>query len=434
LHKRHVGYMLCATPVIDFSTGFPYRNEQPVTVTAPAQKPTSNDGITPRNRPFRALHLGKYYPPHHGGMETYLRDLLGALQQLGVKSSAVVHRSNLGLRSTEDVINPDNEQPRIVRAAVWATVLFAPLSPAFPLQLRRLIREVEPDLLHIHMPNLSAFWALLLPSARKLPWVVHWHADVPLSEHNWALRLIYRCCYRPLERLLLQRATAIIATSPPYRDYSPQLQQFREKTAVVPLGLRPPDPPVTTERSAEGSPLRLIAIGRLTYYKGFSVLLRTLARCSEVTLDLVGAGSEHAALERLAVSLGVSDRVRLHGALHDQEVLALLTRADALCLPSIERTEAFGMVLLEAMAQGKACVATAVPGTGMAWVIQHGETGLTVPPNDIEALAAALTTLARDRQLTHRLGSGGKARFEDNFRIERSAAGILATYRQLFSR
>ena len=404
-----------------------------MSVTAPAQKSTSNDGCSPSEQTLRALHLGKYYPPHHGGMETYLRDLLWALEQLGVKCSALVHRSNPGLRSTDDAINPGTEQPRIVRAAVWATVLFAPLSPVFPLQLGRLIREERPDILHIHMPNLSAFWALLLPSARKLPWVVHWHADVPLSEHSAALRLIYRFFYRPLERRLLRRAAAIVATSPPYLDSSPVLQQFRGKAVVVPLGLRAPNPPISSEPAADDSrPLRLVAIGRLTYYKGFAVLLAALSRCPGVTLDLIGAGSERAALERLASSLGVGDRVQLHGALPDPEAKALLARADALCLPSIERTEAFGVVLLEAMAQGKACVATAVPGTGMAWVVQHGATGLIVPPGNVEALATALTTLALDRKLTQRLGTGGRVRFEDNFRIERAAVGILHSYQHLF--
>ncbi len=401
-------------------------------ITAPMQKPMVDDAGTPKNPTLRVLHLGKYYPPHHGGMETYLRDLLSALGEMGVESTALVHRSERSLRSTEDESSHARQQPRIVRAAVLATMLFAPLSPAFLIQLSRLIREEKPDLLHIHMPNLSAFWALLLPSARKLPWLVHWHADVPLTDHSAALRLIYRFFYRPLERHLLRRAQIIAATSPPYLESSPALQDFRGKAVVAPLGLKPPDQQAARESDADAArPLRLVAIGRLTYYKGFSLLLQALAECPGVTLDLIGEGSERATLENLVHAAGISDRVTLHGALADQELLPLLARADALCLPSIERTEAFGMVLLEAMAQGKACIATAVPGTGMAWVVKHEETGLIVPPEDIGALTAAISRLAADRQLVQRLGAQGKIRFEENFRIERSATGILAACQQL---
>ncbi|MDO8861112.1 glycosyltransferase [Haliea sp. E1-2-M8] len=383
------------------------------------------------DRTLRALHLGKYYPPHHGGMETYLRDLLVALGELGVRCTALVHRSERSLRSTEDTNIAGEERPRIVRAAVWATVLFAPLSPAFPLQLAKMVKDEQPDLLHIHMPNLSAFWALLLPSARKLPWVIHWHADVPLTDHSAALRLIYRFFYRPLERRLLRRADVIVATSPPYLESSPALQQFRDKAVVVPLGLGAQAQNASRESNAiTPSSLRFIAIGRLTYYKGFSVLLQALADCPDTTLDLIGEGSERAALEHLATTMGISHRVTLHGALPDPNMQALLANADVMCLPSIERTEAFGMVLLEAMAQGKACVATAVPGTGMAWVVKHGETGLIVPPNDVGALAATLSRLAADRSLVHRLGAAGKMRFVEKFQIERSAKGILQIYRQ----
>lgn len=381
----------------------------------------------------RALHLGKYYPPHHGGIETYLRDLLVALGQLGTKCTALAHSSGHSLHSTEDANSHEKEQPRIIRAAVWATLLFAPLSPAFPFQLAKLIEEEQPDLLHIHLPNLSAFWALLLPSARKLPWVVHWHADVPISEHNMMLSLVYRLLYRPLEQRLLQRAAVIVSSSPPYLESSPALQPFRNKATVVPLGLRAPARLTTNKSPTESGPLRLVAIGRLTYYKGFAVLLRALDKCPDATLDLIGEGSERASLEHLARARGIEHRVKLHGALPDQKMLELLANADALCLPSIERTEAFGMVLLEAMALGKACIATAVPGTGMAWVVKDEETGLIVPPNDGAAMAEALSRLAADRSLAHSLGCAGKARFEDNFRIERSAVGIMRLYQQILA-
>ena len=70
----------------------------------------------------------------------------------------------------------------IYRAPSYGRLLYAPVSPAFPFWLARAIREFQPDLLHLHLPNTSAFGALLVPAARRLPWVIHWHADMVSSE------------------------------------------------------------------------------------------------------------------------------------------------------------------------------------------------------------------------------------------------------------
>jgi rhamnosyl/mannosyltransferase len=116
------------------------------------------------NKPVSVLHVGKYFPPHVGGMETYLRDLMEASTTLGVRSAALVHQSQLGLHSSEEHISADSAAIRITRAATWARLLFTPVSPVFPWLLYRLIKREKPNILHLHLPNPSAFWALLLPS------------------------------------------------------------------------------------------------------------------------------------------------------------------------------------------------------------------------------------------------------------------------------
>lgn len=389
---------------------------------------------------MRVLHVGKYYPPHAGGMETYLRDLLDALQRRGVQNTALVHASRPRLRSQEDATTPG--QPRVVRAATWGALLFVPLSPAFPWQLQKCLREERPEILHLHMPNASAFWALCLPRARRLPWVVHWHADVPVDSIHRGLRWCYRL-YRPLEQWLLRRARVIVATSPAYRDSSRPLQTWREKCRVVPLGLATPAPAKAAPAAApaaqaasdveqvSSAPLRILAVGRLTYYKGFQILVQAMAACPAAQLDLVGAGEQRGALQAQIERLGLSGRVRLHGSLSDASLEQLWASSDCLCLPSIERAEAFGMVLLEAMARGKPCVATEVPGSGMAWVVEDRQTGLVVAPGDSAALARALADLATNPERRSRMGAAGRRRFHAHFTIDASATGILALYNRL---
>lgn len=375
-----------------------------------------------------ALHVGKFYPPVPGGMERYLQALLSSLGALGVRNIALVHRQPPALTSRDEAAVAG--QPRVVRAACWGTLLFAPLSPTFPWLLWRLLREEEPDLLHLHLPNASALWALLLPAARRRPWVIHWHADIPeQSGHRW-LRLAYRL-YRPLERAMLKRAAAVIATSPPYAESSPRLREVAQKCLVVPLGLAPPprsSAPLPVTREGR---LRVLAVGRLSYYKGFEVLLAALREHDGLSLDLAGDGEDRPRLEQLAADPALAGRVTLHGAVSDAALARLYEDCDCLCLPSLERAEAFGMVLLEAMARGRPCVVTDVPGTGMAWVVEHGRSGLVVPPADPAALAAALRRLADDRALLRRLGEGARARFNAHFHSDASAQQVLALYRRL---
>jgi rhamnosyl/mannosyltransferase len=104
---------------------------------------------------------------------------------------------------------------------------------------------------------------------------------------------------------------------------------------------------------------------------------------------------------------------------------------DCLCLPSIERTEAFGMVLLEAMYFGKATVISDVPGSGMGYIVDNGVTGIKLKPADADALAGAFRRLALDRGELARMGQRGKDKFEQQFDINHTVAGLVDIYQQI---
>ncbi|MEZ5575136.1 MAG: glycosyltransferase [Candidatus Competibacteraceae bacterium] len=125
------------------------------------------------------------------------------------------------------------EETPIYRAPCFGRLLYAPISPAFPVWLNRTIRTFRPDLLHLHLPNTSAFWARRLPAARRLPWIVHWHADVVASTIDQRLALAYRL-YRPFEERLLATSRAVIATCRRIWRPAPRLP-LRERCHIVPL-------------------------------------------------------------------------------------------------------------------------------------------------------------------------------------------------------
>ncbi|MBK1722425.1 glycosyltransferase [Thiocystis violacea] len=383
---------------------------------------------------MRVLHIGKYFPPFAGGMEYFLADLARAQARMGMGVAVLVHDAR---RGGPGALPCDQDAVAVYRAPSHGRLLYAPVSPAFPLWLRRIIGEFRPDLLHLHMPNTSAFWALATPAARRLPWVVHWHSDVVASTLDPRIRLAYRL-YRPFEQRLLARSRAIIATSQTYLNASEALARWTERCTVIPLGLDPARIPAPDARAkAQASRLwgergcRVLAIGRLTYYKGHEALIRAAADLPDTRVLIVGTGDLQSALARLTQSLGLEDRVSLIGYQSEAILNALLASCDLVCLPSVERTEAFGLVQLEAMRFGKAVVVSDIAGSGTGWVVRHAGNGLLAPPGDPRGLARQLRGLQEDPALRDRLGAAGRLALEHDFGIAPVAARIDGVYQDV---
>lgn len=320
------------------------------------------------------------------------------------------------------------------RAPTIGSLLYTPISPSYPFWLGNVLSRFRPQVLHLHMPNPSVFWALFSPAARRLPWIVHWHSDVMVSKQiDWRLSLAYPL-YAPFERAVLARANTIVATSPPYIESSPALAPWRSKCQAVPLAISDAvASSLTTPQAEDGMEwvphgIRLLSVGRLTYYKGHADLIRAAASNPEVQVIIVGEGDRRPQLENLIRELNLGSRVRLLGGLPDQAVLRLFRSTDLFCLPSLERTEAFGMVLLEAMAAGKPVIASDIPGSGVGWVLQHGKTALLVSPGDVDGLSAAIAKMAADTSRS-RFAVAGRARFNAEFRM----ASVVSKLSDIYS-
>jgi rhamnosyl/mannosyltransferase len=325
----------------------------------------------------------------------------------------------------------------VVRVPTYGQALYAPVSPGFGRRLAREIRRRQPDLLHVHMPNTSAFW-LLMPGMPRCPMVIHWHSDIVGDGMDARLRLLYPA-YRPFEQALLKRASAIIATSPGYLESSLALQAYRERCAVIPLGLdrqrlalareEAPSAPRWLDRDA----LKLLATGRLSRYKGFDQLIRAVRQTPGVELLIAGDGEERAKLQALLGDAQSQARIRLLGRVSDAERNRLMSQCDLFCLPSLNRAEAFGLVLLEAMAFGKPALVTTVAGSGMSWVVRDGETGWHVEPDNPQAMAARLAHIRDHRDEIERYGAAAGQRFRDTFAIDPVAQRTLELYRHVLA-
>lgn len=402
----------------------------------------------------RVLHIGKYYPPFHGGIENFLRDLAECQLELGnVEPSILVHQHEAGRADKTETVNG----VFVKRVKIIGKAVFTPLAPNFLRSLDRTIEEQNPDILHLHLPNPSTFWCFFSKKARELPCIIHWHSDVLGGAATWKIKLSYPW-YSIFEQAILRQAAAVIVTSPPYLASSAPLEKHHAKCHVIPLGISDnrnlervtedeglvmpeKDMSITTaERSpseslmlspsfkSSNAPLRLLCIGRLTYYKGHALLIKALAEVSEVTLDIVGDGEERQALSQIIESLGLSQHVCLRGTLGPDALNTAIKHCDLVCLPSIERTEAFGLVLLEAARAGKPALVTGVKGSGMSWVVENGVTGWTVVPESASALVGTLKAIGQNRHELVRRGTLAKARFEKQFQIASVAASISHLY------
>ena len=363
---------------------------------------------------MKVLHLGKFYAPAKGGMETVLSAVCEGTSSV-VRNRVMV--ANTGWRTVEERRGTVD----VVRVGAVAKIGSVACCPLMPLRLRR----EAADVMVIHEPNPMGLLAYYVarPRAALIVW---FHSEV--IRPSWK----YRLFYRPLFEFAMARASAVVVATPTLAATAPQLQPWQSKCVVVPYGVDvdvEPDDDVR-RRAAElrrrhALPIVLF-VGRLVPYKGIDVLLEAL-RGTDVVALLVGDGPLKATLERRARELGVETQVHFLGAVDSRELAALYTAADLLVLPSVTRQEAFGVVQIEAMGRGKPVISTSL-GTGVEWVNQHRETGLIVPPGDAGALRDAIRRITSDAAYRDALGAAGASRARSVFSTERMVAAALALF------
>jgi rhamnosyl/mannosyltransferase len=325
--------------------------------------------------------VNKAYWPHLGGVETVARQLAEGAAAAGFEVDVLC----LADKDSDEEISG----VRVHRVRSALKVGSAPLAMRFLEKYGELAQNA--DVIHFHTPNPMGELALLLKGRGQAEKVICTYHSDPLRP-RWAAK-----AYRKLLRAFLDRCDAIVATSPNYIQSSPVLKPIESRCTVIPLG-------VDVERFSKVSPAaiaecegmlgdlprpRVLFIGRLVYYKGVDVLLKALAQVPAVSGIIVGDGPLKRELEELAETLGISKRVRFLAPLPEDLYPAIYHCADLFVLPSIERTEAFGIVGLEAMAAGLPLITTEL-GTGTSYYNQDGITGYVVKAREVESLSEAI--------------------------------------------
>jgi glycosyltransferase involved in cell wall biosynthesis len=366
---------------------------------------------------MRILQVGKYYPPYKGGMETALRHICEGLLAQGHDVRAVV--AGGGGRTQREPLGgrPD----ALVRVATWGTWNSQPLTCSLAPVLAQEIDDFAPDVIHLHLPNPGACWAWRWLGRRRerAALAVWYHADI--TRQRLGGRLV-----GPLLRRCLGEAEGICVSTQALARTSPLLQPWRDTVRVIPFGIDPT--PFAADGPAAGGPF--LFVGRLVRYKGVLTLVEAVGNLPEATLEIAGSGPLRNEVVQLIARGGWGDRIRLLGEIPDEALPALLARSRALALPSLDRSETFGLCLLEAMAAGRPVV-TSDLDSGVLEVNEPGVTGWTAAAGDVTAWTRVLAAVLADPAAVRVRGAAGRQRVQERYHRERLARDLVTWYTQL---
>ena len=290
-------------------------------------------------------------------------------------------------------------------------------APVIVRDMTRLLREIEPDLVHTHMIGSDIVGGV---SARR--------AGVPVvmtTQHDVYRR---RLPYRLWRRLTGRRLAAVAAIAPSVVEYCVrELHVPRERVTVIENSVDTARFEGVKPRTGEGKVFG--CIGSAIPVKGHTHAVSAMARVVDsvpgARLSIAGSGPELEVLARQARDLGLESAVDLKGLVSD--VPGFLAEVDILVHPSLE--EAFGLALIEAMAAGRPVIASDLPAT--RHVLDEGRAGVLVPPADPGSLAQAMIDLAADPVSTADLAQAGRRRVEQHYCVERMVAEYAGLYRRL---
>jgi len=356
---------------------------------------------------LKVLHIyNSYYPPTIGGIEKHINTLCEGLNgQFNIK---ILVTNNTPLTKIENTNGID-----IIKTGTFGKIQSAPISPFMPLWLKKL----DSDILHFHLPCPTAMISYFLAKPKGKV-VVTYHSDI--VRQKWATGI-----YNPLINKFLSSTDSIIATSPSYLNSSQILNKFKNKCKIIPLGIN-----ISNFKEGKANEPTILFVGKLRYYKGLEYLIKAMQNIN-AKLNIVGTGNEYSKLKKLTEKLNLNNKIFFLGNIPESELPQYYSSCSIFVLPSIYRSEAFGIVQLEAMASGKPVISTEL-GTGVTWINQNGKTGIVVQPKDATALTNAINKLLNNETLLRQLGQNAKTRAETEFNKDLMIQRTADLYNSLF--
>lgn len=367
------------------------------------------------------------FPPYRGGMGNVAFNLADNLSRLGYEVTVFSPQRHFGHLNLDSYFKIHRLQPqlRYGNAAVVLQLFFYLL---------------KYDIVHYHYPFLGASLATTLAKlikGKKQKLIVHYHMDLVGQGWKAAIFKIYNWSHL---RGLFLIADKIIVTSDDYLTKSliyPLAQKYWEKFCILPNGVNldyfkpaAKDPALTHKYQLKDKKVILFvgALDSAHYFKGVNYLIKAMENLSreDIKLIIVGEGELRSVYEDMVNSYDLNNRVIFTGYVPDEELVKFYNLADIFVLPSIDKTEAFGMVLLEAMACAKPVVASSLPG--VREVVEVKKNGRLFKPKDVAGLVEQLNVLLNQPELAKEYGLYGRAKVEACYSWSKITEELLKIY------
>ena len=373
---------------------------------------------------MRIAQVSPWFSPHFGGVESHVRSLSRELARRGHEVTVVTSQHDRALSAEETM-----DGFRVIRVRPRFIFMQTPITP----RMRGSLRALSADVVHAHSPPpLASHYAGAVASERGIPYVVTYHCDVELpSAFGSVVESIYR---RSLGADTLRNANQVIVTTRTYAATSRAI--WRYNPSVIPNAVDHRRFRPDVDGSAVRSKLRIppevpivLLVGRIVPHKGVEHFVEAARYVPDAWFLVAGGGSSLDAMKRLALSMGVADRVRFLGRISDDRLPEVYAACDVFVLPSVSRLEAFGIVALEAMSTGKPVIVADIPG--VREIIEDGRDGLLADPVNPRDLAEKIRRLLSDPEVRKTMGARGREKVLESFSIERVTDRIEAVYRAI---
>lgn len=372
---------------------------------------------------MKIAQVAPYFHPHIGGVESHVLTLSEGLVRNG--HEVTVYTSNYEDLKENDIFHGI----KIVRIPQLTRLFSTPITPG----IKKAVVDGDHEVVHAHTPPpLSAYYSAKACKRTKIPFVVTFHCDLELPRIIGKITTaIYQ---RTFSRYTFKRADRIIVHTKTYGATSRVIWNY--DVSVIPSAVNPERfgndieyQDIIKRHGLEGKKVVLF-VGRLVYHKGLDYMIDSAKLMSKnVCYLIVGSGDYLDKLRRRVKDSGLEDRVIFTETVEFDDIPKYFAACDVFVLPSISRLEAFGLVVLEAMASSRPVIVSHIPG--VMELITHGDEGLHAEPMNAEDLAEKINLLLSDPALRKKMGEKGRKKVENEFTWDKVVRQIEEVYEEV---
>lgn len=356
----------------------------------------------------KILHIPNYYLPNHGGIEQVAYDIIS-----GLGNEEYIHKV-ICFNNSKSTVTDIYSGIEVHRIGYWKKVASQAISFQYFVELKKIIKEFNPDIIYFHMPNPLISLYLLLSKIRNRKLILHWHSDIVDQQ-------TIKNFYLPFQNIMLSKANQIFVTSPDYKIGSEDLKGYLSKVDIIPNVIDKDKFILNPENLKNIEEIRLkyknkkilFFLGRHITYKGLEYLVDSADYIEREAIILIGG--QGPLTEKLKEQAKNKENIEFLGRITDDEVKEYLNSSYLFLFPSITKNEAFGVALAEALYNGVPAVGFAIEGSGVNWVNKNEYTGFMVENKNIKELSDKINVLLTNEELRNRMASNAKKWIKENF-------------------